>query len=119
MERQTTTRTSSPNTRTEISVETLFDVLSSPYRRYVLSFLSDATTPTTMGDLAYHVAAWEADTSITEIDDEDATEAEILLYHVHLPKMESIGLVDYDAESGVIEPGERIEVATDCIPASE
>jgi DNA-binding transcriptional ArsR family regulator len=119
MERQTKVHTSPPSERSEISVEAIFDVLSSPYRRYVLSYLSDATTPTTIGDLAYHLAAWEEDTNIDEVSDEEATEAEILLYHVHLPKLTTVGLVTYDAESGAVAPEESIGLATDCIPAGE
>lgn len=118
MERETEVHTSPSSERTEISVEAIFDVLSSPYRRYVLSHLSDAAT-TTIGDLAYHVAAWEAETGIAEVSDDEATEAEILLYHVHLPKLSSVGLVSYDAESGAVTPEKSIELATDCIPAGE
>ena len=119
MERETEVHTSPSSERTEISVEAIFDVLSSPYRRHVLSYLSDATTPTTIGDLAYHVAAWEEETSIAEVSDDEASEAEILLYHVHLPKLTSVGLVNYDAESGAVTPEESIELATNCIPAGE
>jgi hypothetical protein len=119
MKRETEVHTSPPSERTEISAEAIFDVLSSPYRRYVLSYLSDATTPASIGDLAYHVAAWDGETSIAEVSDDEATEAEILLYHVHLPKLTSVGLVSYDAESGAVTPEESIELATDCIPAGE
>lgn len=119
MERQAKTDSSPADGRTEIPVETMFDVLNSSYRRHVLSYLSDTTGTTRMDDLAYHVAAWEADTDIAEISDDDAQETEILLYHVHLPKMASVGLVSYDAESKTVAPGESIESATRCIRVVE
>lgn len=118
MERHTKTETS-PREQTELSAEVLFDVLSSSYRRYVLSYLADATSPTEIGDLAYHVAAWDADSSITEIPDDDADEAEILLYHVHLPKLAAAGLVTYDTESGTVFPGESMDSVTDRISIVE
>ncbi len=118
MERDAKTETS-PRETTRLSAEVLFDVLSSSYRRYVLSYLADATAPTEIDDLAYHVAAWDADASIDEVLDEDAEEAAILLYHVHLPKLAAVGLVTYEADFGIVLPGEYMESATDCISIAE
>ncbi len=117
IERQAETDT--PRERTELPAEVLFDVLSSSYRRYVLSYLADATVPTEIDDLAYHVAAWDADTSITEISDDAAEEAEILLYHIHLPKLAAVSLVTYDADSGTVLPGTHLASATDRISIVE
>lgn len=102
-----------------LSAELLFDVLGSSYRRFVLSHLSDEPKPVPIDELAYRLAAWEDDTTVADVSSETADDIEILLYHVHLPKMAELGLVAYDSEAGVIAPGEGIETATDGLELAE
>ncbi|WP_266074925.1 DUF7344 domain-containing protein [Haladaptatus caseinilyticus] len=104
---------------TALSPELLFDILGSQHRRFVLSNLSNESTPIPIDDLAYRLAAWEAGTTVADVSTEIAEDIEILLYHVHLPKMADSDLVTYDSGDGVVSPGNGIESATDCLELAE
>ncbi|WP_459194009.1 DUF7344 domain-containing protein [Halosimplex sp. J119] len=45
--------------------------------------------------------------SIDSTDPENDTERAVALYHVHLPKLASYGLIDWDRESGSVKQGEN------------
>lgn len=70
-------------------------------RRVALSVLSDYDAPLSRVALAREIAVAEADEETTPdtgmIDDLCAD-----LHHVHLPKLENAGLVEYDARSGAV-----------------
>ncbi|SIQ70881.1 hypothetical protein SAMN05421858_0153 [Haladaptatus litoreus] len=110
-ERQATvdTKERHPDDEVNLSVETLFDVLESSHRRFVLSHLSESLPPVKIDDLAEYIATAEEGTADTDPSPEMTDEIEILLYHVHLPKMEDVGLVKYDSSAGTVEPGDAID----------
>jgi len=66
----------------------LFDILANANRRFVLAHLSQRETPPSLGPLAAALAA--------DSDDLSHEDARIALHHVHLPKLEEAGLVEYD-----------------------
>ncbi|WP_435159562.1 DUF7344 domain-containing protein [Haladaptatus sp. DFWS20] len=113
------TREQPPSEQSVLSAELLFDVLGSSYRRFVLSNLSSEPKPVPIDELAYRLAAWEDGTTDADVTSETADDVEILLYHVHLPKMAELGLVAYDSETGIIVPGEKIEAATNGLELAE
>lgn len=71
-------------------------------RRLALDVLSERTTSIETGALATAVATQEDGTDV----DSEATFAEVLidLHHVHLPKLDEAGALDYDPERRVVEP---------------
>ena len=85
---------------TELTRDRVFDILSSPRRRYVLYFLRTEPNPIQLTDLAEHVAAWENDTTVEELSTQQRKRVYVSLYQTHLPKLAEAGLVNYDEESG-------------------
>lgn len=87
---------------TEPSENEWFGLLASGRRRAVLEVLIDRSGPADLDDLARAVAVRE------EACAEPATSAvrsvAISLYHTHLPKLASSGLLEYDTEVGRVEP---------------
>lgn len=73
-------------------------------RRTVLSILESGNGPHERAELAREVADREAG---GEASTEAVEEVLVALHHVHLPKLEDAGLVDYDADEGVVSATDR------------
>ncbi|MFC6976849.1 hypothetical protein ACFQL1_22505 [Halomicroarcula sp. GCM10025709] len=84
----------------ELSRDRIFDILSSPRRRYVLHYLRTEQSPIQMTDLAEEVAAWENETTVEELSSQDRKRVYVSLYQTHIPKLAEAGLVTYDSDSG-------------------
>ena len=97
----------SESDRDALSRDVLFDMLSSPRRRYVLHYLHRAGGRAELGELADHVAAWENDTTIEGLGSQERKRVYISLYQTHVPKLDEVGIVEYDQSSGVVELTDR------------
>ncbi|MFD1512388.1 DUF7344 domain-containing protein [Halomarina rubra] len=81
----------------------LHDAMAHLHRRWVVDAL-DTYGSLDLSALAAHVVRRE------EAADASATDSiAVGLYHNHLPKLDSAGFVEFDAEERVAAPGERIE----------
>ncbi|WP_312909434.1 DUF7344 domain-containing protein [Natronosalvus caseinilyticus] len=79
------------------SVEPLFEALADARRRYVLSLLL-ARPEVSLEELCDEVVGWEragADDAVVR-----GSMITVSLVHNHVPKLDEVGLVDYDAENG-------------------
>lgn len=85
-----------------LSQETVFDILSSPRRRYVLHYLRRAEEPVELTELAKQVAAWENETDPESLTDQQRKRVYVSLYQTHIPKLDDAGVVDYDSDEGTI-----------------
>ncbi|RBI60792.1 hypothetical protein DMJ13_17805 [halophilic archaeon] len=92
---------------TGISQEQIFELLQSPRRRYTLYYLLHEGNAVDLSDLATHVAAWEHDTTPDRLTTKQRKRVYISLYQTHIPKLEEVGLLDYDRETGTIHPLHR------------
>lgn len=61
----------------------------------------------TLPDLADEVAIREHGTALTRIHPEDVLRTYLSLYHTHVPKLESAGVVEYDQEADIVSPSNR------------
>lgn len=87
-------------------MDELFDVLANTRRRCVLRSLSDAGGCASFDELVGDVAR---QTSTQPIDRNQRRKIATSMYHVHLPKLESVGLVaEYDPE-GEVELDDHVE----------
>lgn len=74
-------------------LDAVFEVLTARRRRCALYVLSRATDRMTLSDLASEVAS---------LEDADYDRVVASLYHVHLPKLAAVGVVDYDGGDGTV-----------------
>lgn len=82
----------------DLDVGALFDVLSSPRRRYVLANLQRCEEPTALADLAKDVCAWELGCDPSDVPPGRDEPVRVSLYHSHIPKMVDAGLLAYEGD---------------------
>jgi hypothetical protein len=87
----------------EITLDDTFDILRNSRRREVLVYLAGTDDDTaTLSELAEHVAAKENDIDRDQLTSEQRKRVYIGLYQCHLPKMDDLGVVDYDQDRGTV-----------------
>jgi len=83
-------------------LDTMFDVLSNPRRRYLLYHAADVDEAVVELEAAVEaVAEYERDGSET-VDRSTWDDVRIALHHDHLPRLASAGILDYDDRQGTI-----------------
>lgn len=92
-----------------LSADELFYVLENPRRRAVIRYLRWREGPVEMRDVAEHVAAQEADTTVTQLPTDKRKSVYISLYQQHLEILADAGLIEYDKSRGTIVPQPRLE----------
>lgn len=91
-----------PRKTDDVTVDALFDVLSIERRRIVLGYLLRQDGPVEVEELIDHVVAESQSTDDTQSDDV-RLQVFLNLHHVHLPKMDDVGLADYDRDRETVE----------------
>jgi hypothetical protein len=94
-------------TESDLSQDVVFDILSSPRRRYVLYYLRTRDGPVQLTDLAEEVAAWENNTDPPSITEQERKRVYVSLYQTHIPRLAEAGLIEYDKDSGQIALAEE------------
>ncbi|MFH5798971.1 ArsR family transcriptional regulator [Haladaptatus sp. CMAA 1911] len=79
----------------QLTADEIFDVLSHRQRRHVLSTLLDSGDEITVSELAEMTSSKS---------DGDASRIEVGLHHSHLPRLEGMGIVEYDRDAETVEP---------------
>ena len=92
---------------TELTQDDVFEILSSPRRRYLLYHLRQRKEPVELTELAEHVAAWENDVEPDELTTQERKRVYVSLYQTHVPKLDDAGIVEYDADSGLVTLTQR------------
>jgi len=85
-----------------LSQDDVFELLSSPRRRYVLYHLRETKDPIELTTLAEQVAAWENETSVEEITEQERKRVYVSLYQTHIPRLDEAGVVSYDKDTGMV-----------------
>lgn len=107
------------SSKSELSQDVVFDILSSPRRRYVLYFLRTTDEPVQLTDLAEQVAAWENDTEPENITEQQRKRVYVSLYQTHIPRLDEAGVIEYDKESGNIALSEDATDIDEYLGSSE
>ncbi|WP_336035109.1 DUF7344 domain-containing protein [Halobacterium yunchengense] len=90
---------SEPDTLTQ---DTVYDLLSNARRRFVLSYLRRRDEPVELSELSQQVAAWENDTDVEDLTDQQVKRVYVSLYQTHVPKLSDAGLLEYDKDAGEV-----------------
>ncbi|MCO8243330.1 MULTISPECIES: helix-turn-helix domain-containing protein [unclassified Haladaptatus] len=95
-------------TAAALALDEVFDVLVSPRRRAVLYELYGRSDPIALSDLAIAVTRSELngiDTEGITADETVTTDRQVVLAldHVHLPKLQQAGLVEYDRTERTVQ----------------
>lgn len=84
-----------------VSLDAVLDVLSNERRRLVLEYLLQDYDSATVEELIDHVV-----TEIRPLDDarpdELRSQVEVKLTHVHLPKTDDAGIIEYDRDRRIV-----------------
>lgn len=85
-----------------LELDEVFVALGHPRRRYLLYALVNGSTEAPLSDLAADIAAWELDKPASEVTAAEQRDVHISLYHSHIPRLASLGIVDYHEAGNVI-----------------
>jgi hypothetical protein len=107
------------SSESELSQDVVFDILSSPRRRYVLYYLRTTDESVKLTDLAEQVAAWENETDPDKITEQERKRVYVSLYQTHIPRLDDAGIIDYDKESGDIALAEDATNIDDYLSSPE
>jgi hypothetical protein len=102
-----------------LSQDLVFELLSSPRRRFVLYYLRTESNPVKLTDLADEVAAWEYETPIEELTEQERKRAYVSLYQTHVPKLATAGLIDHDTDNGMLQLTDRISDVDTYLPSDD
>ncbi len=80
----------------------VFDVLKNERRRAVIRYLHEHGGSAELSDLAEHVAARENETSVRRLTSQERKRVRIALYQCHLPRMDAIGVIEFDRNRGTV-----------------
>uniref|UniRef100_UPI0026A1E9AB DUF7344 domain-containing protein n=1 Tax=Natronomonas salsuginis TaxID=2217661 RepID=UPI0026A1E9AB len=75
----------------------------------MLGTLAGEQRSLTLDDLTEAVLKYNHQTPLTEASEDVLTEIRLSLYHVHLPKLASEGLINYDPEKQLVVPTEQFD----------
>ena len=102
-------RTDAPPTA--ITTDDLFKTLSNRRRRYVLHYLKQHidSEDVPIRTLAEHVAAWENDIASSSVSSKQRKRVYTALHQTHLPQMDRVGIIDYDASRGTVTIADSLE----------
>lgn len=87
----------------------LFNVLSHPYRRFMLQYLLTAGEPTLVSELTTELVAWESQRATSDRIGDDRQGIGVTLRHCHLPKMAEADVIRYDAAQQTVTLGDRTD----------
>lgn len=88
---------------TEPELDDIFDLLRNRRRRAVLQYLDSETDgTTTLDELAEHIAAKENGIDVSQLSSQQQKRVHIGLYQCHLPRMDKLGVIEYNQSRGTI-----------------
>lgn len=91
-----------PDEGEQLDQDVIFDVLYNRRRRQVIRYLLEHDQTATTSDLAEAIAAEENDVPIAQLSSSERKRVYVGLYQNHLPKLDDVGVIDYDKHRGTI-----------------
>lgn len=106
---QQTSRTVDDEGNSQLSMETMFQTLGSRRRRYALHYLRQQDRPVSIRELSEQLAAWEVGKEPSSVTPKERKRLYTALHQTHLPRMDSLDVVNYDRNRGVVSTTSHIE----------
>jgi hypothetical protein len=108
----------------ELSQEAVFDILRNRRRRYALHYLKQQEAPVGTRELVEQVAAWENDTTVSELSSRERHRVYVSMTQSHLPKMvkEDIIRIEEKHEDEIIrltEQAANLDIYLEVIPEND
>ncbi|MDJ1433885.1 hypothetical protein [Halostagnicola sp. A-GB9-2] len=115
-------RTRSRSSTTPIDREIAYQALSNRRRRFTVHYLIQQWEPVTLRTLSNQVAAWENAVPRKQVTSKQRKRVYTALHQAHLPKLDKMGIIEYDTNEMVAHPTDNIEtlrVYMDVVPEDE
>lgn len=84
-----------------LTLDEIFTALADKRRRCLLYALRDGGVTRSIEEVREQVARWEADLGVRS-DREHRRQLTVTLFHMHLPKLDRMGVLDFDQRTGTI-----------------
>ena len=91
------------------SLDLIFEVLKNSRRREAIQYLREQDEQVSLGELAEHIAAIENDTTTKQLTSSQRKRVYVGLYQCHLPKMDDIGVVEFNQNRGHVTLTEHVQ----------
>jgi hypothetical protein len=102
-----------------LPLDAVFETLKNERRRITLEYLHEHDQPVEMGELAEHVAIEENDIDPQSLTSTERKRAYVGLYQCHLPKMDELGVVEFERSRGRIALGPNADQLDPYLAAPE
>lgn len=96
------------STAQPLNREDAFEVLSNARRRHVIHYLLQQDDQVTLRDLSNQIAAWENDVETVDVSSKQRKRVYTALHQSHLPKLDDMGVVQYDTDRGTVSATDRV-----------
>lgn len=96
-------RTNETSSGETLNQEEIFEILSNQRRRRVLKYLQQREPNSDLRTLSTLIAAIENDINPDQVSSTQRTRTYTALRQSHLPKMDDIGIIDFDSDSGEVQ----------------
>jgi hypothetical protein len=106
----------------DITQRVAFDVLSARRRRHVLHYLLQVDRTVELRELSEQLAAWENGVPPVDVTYDQRMRVYTSLRQLHLPKLDTEGIVEFDANRGTVvltEEAAELEVYLEVVPHEE
>lgn len=91
------------------SLDLIFEVLKNSRRREAIQYLREQDERVSLGELAEHIAAIENDTTTKQLTSSQRKRVYVGLYQCHLPKMDDVGVVEFNQDRGHVALTEQVK----------
>lgn len=92
-----------------IAFDTILDLCGDEHRRIILAVLASERRSLTVNDLRGTILTYNYRTPVTDASEGVLMKIRVLLTHIHLPKLESAGVIEYDSERQLVEPTQQFD----------
>lgn len=103
-------RAADSSLESEKTKDEVYFALSNYRRRFVLDHLAEHERPCQLRELVEALAAWENSIDPVMTSSVQRKRAYVSLRQTHLPKLDELDLVDFDAGRGTVAIGERFDL---------